>query len=188
MLNVVCEKGIDMKLVAVLCCCFLASGIARADESLLSQVADGLAKQTEEMSIVPLIAQDGRTVTLSYRTRKFMVHNTDKLGRHSEKAHETVAPKTDGLIARITIQDGRYSGAAKIPQTLKRPYWSTYVNAYPVAKGKQHLHVNISYGSKTDRETIKKIQAMLDSMIDDAPDKAKPKPGAHNKVLEGTSQ
>lgn len=177
-----------MRSIAVLICCLLSSCLAWADDSPLTQVADGLSKIAAQMTPVATVLQDGRAVTMSYKTRTFMVHNTDKLGRHSEKAHETVGPETDGLIVEITLQDGRYDGAAKIPQTLRRPYWYTFVNAYPIAEGKQHLHVNISYDSKTDRETITKIQMMLDAMVDDAPDNAEETPGAHNKRMQGTGE
>ena len=158
-----------MKRIAILSALLMVAPTVMADDSPLLQVADRLAKQAEDMSIVPRVAQDGRTVSLSYRTRKFMVHNTDKLGHHSEKAHEEVGPRYDGLIFQVTMQDGRYAGAAVIPNDLPRPYWTTFVNAYPVAKGQQHLHVNISYGNRTDREVIKKMKerASFEEHLDD---------------------
>ena len=162
-----------MRFIAMVSVVMMAAGAVVADDSPLSQVADALTKIAAELNPVSSVVQDRRAVSLSYETRKFMVHNTDKLGRHWAKAHETVGPKTDGLIVQISLQDGRYFGAAKIPQNIHRPYWITYVNAYPIAKGKQHLHVNISYGGRTDRETVKKIKTLLDTMIDDAPENTK---------------
>ena len=166
----------------------LASGVltlpALAKDGPLSQVADGLSKIAEDMEPVASVEQNGRAVTMSYNTRTFMVHSMDKLGRHSEKAHETVGPRHDGLTAQVTVQDGRYAGAARIPQDLRRPYWTTFVNAYPIAQGKQHLHVNISYGSGTDRAVIKKIKDLLESMVDDDSKVKAKELGAHNKAID----
>ncbi len=128
-----------MKRIAILAVVLMVAGMVIADDSPLSQVAERLSKIAEDMKPVASVEQNGRAVTLSYNTRKFMVHNTDKLGRHSEKAHKTIGPSYDGLIVQVTVQDGRYAGAARIPQNLRRPYWTTFVNAYPIAKGQQHL-------------------------------------------------
>jgi hypothetical protein len=84
------------------------------------------------------------------------------------------------LMVHVTVGDGRYAGAAEIPQDLRGPYWTTFVNAYPIAKGKQHLHVSISYGSRTDQKVIKQIKEMLESMIDDDPTVKTKELGAHN--------
>ena len=158
----------------------------KADDTSLSQVAERLSRIAEQMKPVALVAENGRNVTLSYNTRTFMVHSSDKLGRRSDKAHEETGPRYDGLMVHITVGDGRYAGAARIPQNLRRPYWITFVNAYPIAKGKQHLHVNISFGNRTDRETIGKIKNMLTSMIDDDPKVKAKEPGGHNKTFNPT--
>lgn len=134
-----------------------------------AKVADLLLKLSVDMRPVPNVTQDDKTVNLSYNTRTFMVYSTDKVGRHSEQAHEVIGPKYDGLITQVTVEDGRYIGAAEIPQDIRQPYWTAFVNAYPIAKGKQHLHVNISYGARTDRENITKVKKLLESMIDDDP-------------------
>jgi hypothetical protein len=67
------------------------------------------------MKPVGSVEQNGRVVTLSNKTRTFMVYRGAKLGRHSEIAHETVGPRYDGLIVQATVQDGRYAGAGHRP-------------------------------------------------------------------------
>ncbi len=161
---------------------------ASAKDSPLSQVAENLSKIAEDMEPAASVLHDGRTVSLSFNTRTFMVHSSDKLGRRSKEAHQTVGPRYDGLIVQVTMQDGRYFGAAVIPQNLRRPYWTTFVNAYPIAKGKQHLHVNISYGNRTDHQLIKQIKELLEAKVDDNP-KVKAKIlGVHNKTIERNSR
>lgn len=163
------QKGAKMKPVAMLIALLMMGFTFAADDGPLSRVADHFSILAEDMDEAS-VEQSAWTVTLSYKTRKFMVHSSDKLGRHSEKAHETIGPRYDGLIVQVTMQDGQYFGAAMIPQNLWQPYWTTFVNAYPVNKGNRHLHVNISYGSRADHKTIEKIKDMLNSMIDDDPD------------------
>ncbi len=175
-----------MKRITLLIAMLAVASPVLADDTPLSQVAELLSKVAEEMKPVASVEQNGRSVILSHRTRTYMVYSTDKLGRHSEKAHEEVGPMYDGMIVQVTVQDGRYAGAAEIPQDLQEPYWKTFVNAYPISKGKQHLHVNISYGSRTDQAMIKRIKSILESMIDDAPTVKAKELGAHNKPLEAT--
>ena len=177
-----------MKCIAVLTVLLGVAVAVGAEDSHLSQVAEQLSKIAEDMQPVASVEENGRTVVLSYRTRKFMVHNTDKLGRRSEKAREKIGPRYDGLMVQVTVGDGPYVGAADVPQEGHGPYWTTFANAYPIAKGKQHLHVNILYGNRTDRETIKKIKDMLTAMIDDDPNIKAKKLGAHNKTLEHISE
>jgi hypothetical protein len=94
-----------------------------------------------------------------------------------------LGPSYDGFIVSLALQDGQYVGAAVIPQDLRRPYWTTFVYAYPISKGKQHLHVNISYGSRTDRKVIQQIKDLLESIVDDDPKVKAKKLGAHNKTI-----
>ncbi len=170
--------------IALLASSLLVALPAAAKGSPLDNVAEGLSKIAEGLKPVASVIQDGRAVTLSFNTRTFMVHSSDRLGHRSKEAHETVGPRYDGLIVQITVQDGRYFGAALIPQNLRRPYWTTFVNAYPITKGKQHLHVNISYGNRTDREIIRKVKELLESMVDDDPKVEAKKLGAHHKPID----
>ena len=144
-----------------------------------SKISRKLTKIAESLGPDASVKQKGGTVTLSYRTRTFMVHNTDRLGRRSEKTHKAVGPRYDGLIVKVTEKDGRYAGAAKTPHCSQKPYWTTYLNAYPMNKGTQHLHVIISYGSRTDREVIRRLKKFLASVSDPTP---KAKDPAQNKT------
>jgi hypothetical protein len=174
------QKGLKMKRIAIIAIFLMVAVAVKAEDTSLSQVAERLSKIAEQMKPVALVVQNGRNVTLSNNTRTFMVHSSDKLGRRSDKAHKETGPRYDGLMVHVTVGDGRYAGAAELPQDLRGPYWTTFVNAYPIAKGKQHLHVSISYGSRTDQKVIKQIKEMLESMIDDDPTVKTKELGAHN--------
>jgi len=142
---------------------------ATPGDSALKEVSAGLSRIAEDLKPEATVVGSNGTVVLSYKTRKFMVHGTYRDGRRVEKAHEALGPQVDGLIVRVKLQDGRYDGAAVVPQGLRKPYWTTYINAYPVAQGKQYLWVNISFGSRTDRDTITRVKQLLASVVDDDP-------------------
>ncbi len=131
--------------------------ILPALQSKLTEILKGLEPAAS-------IRLKGRQLIVEYRTRSFMVHASDKTGRMSEKAHEETGPDYRGLRLTLTLQEGKYTGAAKIPQELRKPYWHTYLNAYPIDRGKRHLHTMLSYGSRTDRKLIGKIKLLLESI------------------------
>jgi hypothetical protein len=93
-------------------------------------------------------------------TQTFKVHAIDKTGKISEAAYEEEGPNVDGILLGITLEEGSYQGAADIPVELRKPYWTTFVNAYPVAGGK-HLLLNLSYGSRADKKLIEAIKACM---------------------------
>ena len=173
------------KCIAILLSLLGVSTVWGDENSPLSQVAQHLSQITRDMNPLPQLTKNARDITLSYNTRKFMVHTSDKQGRHSEKAHEAIGPGYDGLIVRVSVHDGRYNATAVIPQNLRSAYWTTFINAYPVAGGKQYLHVNISFGSRTDRKIIEKVKDILDSVIDDDLDVNAYEVGVPNEAIEG---
>lgn len=170
-----------------LLCLFMVAAIAQpalGKVSPLAEVVTGLTRVSERLMPAASVEKEEQTVTLSYKPRTYTVHYTDKTGRHSEKAYEVVGPRYDGLIVRVTLQDGRYAGAAVLPQEFRHPYWISFGNAYPISKGKQHLHGSISYGSRTDRKLIKEVKAWLESMIDDDPNANAAKLRMHDDTVE----
>jgi hypothetical protein len=161
----VCRKrGTKMRNVRTGISLLIAAWAAAAAGSPIDQVAEGLAEMAADMNPTASMRQDTRTVTLSYNARGFMVHSSDKLGRRSIETHKAVGPRHDGLIVRAALRDGRYEGPADIPKDVSSPYWTTFVNAYPVAKGTQHLRVSVLYGSSTDPVLVKEVKELLSSV------------------------
>jgi RHS repeat-associated protein len=46
----------------------------------------------------------------------------------------------------VVLHDGKYEGAAMVPQTLQGPYYPTFLDAVPMDSGKKHYQVHFSYG------------------------------------------
>jgi len=144
-----------------------------------------LKDSLEGLAPAPSITVDNARIVVEYKTRKFIVYGQDKLGRYSATPYEETGPDYDGLLLAVSFQDGRYAGACEIPAELRRPYWTTFGNAYPVFKGEKHLHVNLSYGSRTNRKTLQTVKDLLASMVDDDPEASAGRAKSNGKVLEG---
>jgi hypothetical protein len=106
------------------------------------------------------VAIENGVYVYRHHTQTFKVHTLDKTGLISEDAHDEEGPNVDGILLNISLQEGPYEGAADLPQELKKPYWTTFLNAYPT-DGDKHLLLNLSYGSRADKKLIEAIKACL---------------------------
>ena len=110
--------------------------------------------------------QANYNLRVTHKTNKFMVHTVHKTGFISPKPVEVEGPNYDGLIIEARVGIGQYAGSAEIPQDWKRPYWTTFINAYSINEGKSHLSISISYGSRTDKQMIEKIKKCFGPIVD----------------------
>lgn len=78
----------------------------------------------------------------------------------------------------MSLEDGSYHGAAEIPQDLRRPYWTTFVNAYPVSGGK-YLWLSLSYGSRADKKRMEAVKTCFGPILP-------PEPGTINQKINKT--
>ncbi|MBA4386825.1 MAG: hypothetical protein C0404_02520 [Verrucomicrobia bacterium] len=118
--------------------------------------------------------------TYRYHTQVFKIHTIDKIGAISETAHDEEGPNGDGILLKVTMQDGPYRGAAEVPQELAKPYWKTFINDYPTGTGK-YLWMDLSYGGRADKKLIEAIKTALGPVHD-------PVPGTINQKLEAKLQ
>jgi hypothetical protein len=100
---------------------------------------------------------DNNDLTIKYNTDNFMIHSRDKTGYISPNAIEKEGPNYNGFLIKLSVQDGQYSGVAMIPQTLKKPYWKTFINAYPLSNNTQYIWCSFSYGVRTNKELIEEV-------------------------------
>lgn len=123
-----------------------------------------------------VVAVEQGAYVYRYHTQAFMIHTIHKTGEVSKTAHEQVGPNVDGILLQVTLQDGPYQGAAEIPQDLREPYWTTFLNAYPMATGK-YLWMQLSYGSRADKKLIEALKTCFGPV--------QPRvPGSINQILE----
>jgi len=85
-----------------------------------------------------------------YGTMMFTLHSVSKTGEVSPQTYQQEGPNFKGFILGIALQDGKYEGAAMVPQTLQGPYFPTFIDAPATDDGKKHYQVHFSYGSRLD--------------------------------------
>jgi hypothetical protein len=90
-------------------------------------------------------------------TMMFTLHSKSKTGEVYPETYQQEGPNFKGFILRIEVLDGKYEGAAVIPQTLQGPYFPTFIDAPSVEKEKQHYEVRFSCGSRLDPDLKKGI-------------------------------
>ena len=116
------------------------------------------------------------TLTCEYLPQKFMIHTTSETGEISKDLHEQLGPSSKGFILNVSISETfllnlmKNFQEAKYPSEHQSAYWTTYFNQFPL-KSKQKMDLPIeqdevlrmwlSYGSKTDRELIEKIENLI---------------------------
>lgn len=103
----------------------------------------------------------GRQIVVEYHTRDFQVYTIYKGGKIAELPHRERGPEYDGFLLQVTFQDGLYSGAAVPGQDLRYPYWTTYFTVVESADKKSHLHVQLSYGSRSDRGLLGELKKAI---------------------------
>lgn len=154
--------------------------LGKQDSAKPSAVADEwqakLQAAIRQFDSKAVVVVENGTYIYRYHTQTFKIHAIDKTGHLSEVAHDEEGPNVDGLLLRVTLHDKPYQGAAEIPQDLRLVYWTTFINSYPVTGGK-YLHMQLSYGGRTDRKLLEAIKTCFGPVLP-------PVPGAINRPLE----
>ena len=93
-------------------------------------------------------------------TRIFIVHEPTKTGEWQDP-WETRGPKPGGILCDITLQEGRYQGAAVVPQTFDKRYFKVLLMAPYSAKHDSHLIVHLSYPGNVSGEFLKEFTELV---------------------------
>ena len=110
------------------------------------------------------ITSDNDKFDAKHGTMIFTVHTRWKTGEVGNKTNQVEGPNYLGFILSVSIQDNKYKGSADVPQTLRRPYWHTYIDRFACNDGKNHYVINFSYGSRLDKEFVKSIFEALTTL------------------------
>jgi hypothetical protein len=108
-----------------------------------------------------IVTHKNGTFRAKHGTSTFMVHNVNMVGQVSEDAREEEGPNYKGFMIMIYVAEGKYRGAAVVPQTLRRPYWQTYIDRPPTADGKNHYVINFAYGVRLDSKFTQAVFGVL---------------------------
>ena len=94
-------------------------------------------------------------------TMTYDVHRINKAGEVSEKSYKEEGPKSRGFIISIYDCKGKYEGATAVPQTLKSPYWNTFINVIYKKDGTGYYWVTFSFGSRVNDKFKEEILKLL---------------------------
>lgn len=90
---------------------------------------------------------------VSADTMTFTLHRTYRDGQISMDTDQVIGPQYRGFV--ITADDigkNSYGGPLMIPQTLRKPYWHTYVNQIQDPVSGSNLWVRYEYGSRVNAD------------------------------------
>lgn len=141
-----------------------APAVVAADDVLAS-----LANRLQALLAVAapgaeIATNDASTLTVSYRTQTYKIHGSWMTGEISKEAHDEVGPTFKGFVLTISLQPAGEINQALTPQTLRRPYWQTYIQVTPVHESDKQLYWSLSYGSQTDTNLLAGIRAAVDPL------------------------
>ena len=118
----------------------------------------------DQVEIIPEAAD----LTVSYQTQNYKIHGGSMTGEFSKEAHNETGPTFKGFILTIQVQPKGEINQAVTPQTLRRPYWQTYIQVTPLAGSDKQLYWGLSYGSRTDTNLLARIMQAVEGMATEA--------------------
>src|SRR6185436_9507143 len=89
-------------------------------------------------------------------TRIFIVHEPTKTGEWQDP-WETRGPKPGGILCEIERREGKYEGAAVVPQTFDKRYFRVLVMAPYSNKHNAHLYIHLSYPGNVKDDFLKQF-------------------------------
>ena len=128
------------------------------EERLVLDALDKRLRQVlQGVKPAPTIGLEGHVLTAAYRTRRFSVHAIHKTGEIAQVPDGQLGPEHNGLLLKAWVERAGVHEAEEGAQNLRRPYWTTHLNAHPLSKASM-LKLSLSYGSHTDRAVIEKLK------------------------------
>ncbi len=131
----------------------------------LARVIAALQPITATLAPLPEIkANGGSSITISYRTQIFKIHGYSMTGEFTREAHDEIGPTFKGFVLFVDLQPKGEVNQAATPQTLRKPYWQTYIQVTPVFGSSNHLYWGLSYGSQTEPKILAQIRLALEGL------------------------
>lgn len=145
--------------IATMMVLFIASGSMAAPppSDMVKKLTQVLRKRCPEA----IIEVTKEAFTAKYGTIVYTLHSRSKTGEVYPQTYQQEGPNFKGFMLSVSLQEGKYGGAAVVPQTLQGPYFPTFLDAVSVEDGKKYYMVHFSYGSRLDPELMKSLFEVL---------------------------
>ena len=99
--------------------CLLTTSMAVAQDVKSDEWQEKLQSVIRQHHTNAVVVVEHGTYFYRYHSLTFKIHTIDKMGNILETPHDEEGPNVDGILLKVTLQDGPYQGAAKTPQDLK---------------------------------------------------------------------
>jgi hypothetical protein len=93
-------------------------------------------------------------------TRIFIVHEPLKTGEWQDP-RETRGPKPGGILCDIQLREGKYEGAAALPQTFDMRYFRVLGIAPYSQKHNAHLYIDLSYPGNVRDDFLRQFTELV---------------------------
>jgi hypothetical protein len=110
----------------------------------------------------------GEVLQFEQDTRVFLIHIPLKTGEWQE-AREVKGPNQGGILCTIELRNGRYDGAAVLPQTFNDRYFETLVMAEASPDQSRYLYVHLSYPHGVERRFLGEFHEVVRSAWKERP-------------------
>ncbi len=138
---------------------------ADAPAQELARVIEELQPVLSTLSPSPKVTTNSQSsLAVSYQTQTFKIHSGSMTGEFSKEAHDEIGPTYKGFVLFVDVQPEGEVNQAVTPQTLRRPYWQTYIQVTPVAGSDKQLYWGLSFGSRTDTNLLSQIRQAIEGM------------------------
>ena len=104
------------------------------------------------------------TLAIVYRAQTYKIHGVSMTGEISKEAHDEVGPTFKGFVLSVQVQPKGEINQAATPQTLREPYWQTYLQLTPLAGSDKQLYWGLSFGSRTDTNLLARIRRKIEDL------------------------
>lgn len=143
----------------------LAADPKDAPDAVLVELRSKLEKELSDLKPAPTFEisphSGGKSMVMRYKTREYQVHIPEGQGRLSKDLHTEVGPDAGGLMLNVHVQAYGVNNQAVVPQTLRNPYWDTYLDVYPLAAKDKQIYCGLSSRFTTDKKLIERIKKIL---------------------------
>jgi hypothetical protein len=102
-------------------------------------------------------------VRFEFGTRTFFVHEPLKTGQWQD-AFEMKGPDRGGILGDITLEKGPYQGAAEVPQSFDKRYFTMLLMAPDLPALDAHLRVELRYPADASPEFLKELRQLVDGL------------------------
>ena len=100
-------------------------------------------------------------IQISHDTMIFTVHGAMMTGNYYEQTRKEEGPQGRGFLLFIKVVEGPYQRQAVVPQTLRKPYWKTYINAPQTKNKKNYYWINLKFGHLIKKDFMKELFSIL---------------------------